>query len=173
MHWACSKITSSLAIPDANLLDILLDKVCVSCHFLRLVWRLWFIIIVPNGMSQMMFFEFQLKLCKGISFAAVAAHADKSGRRKLAAMLVEHEPRSTKQVIFFLHHRRPALIHFFFLFLLFGEFYVRKAPFLVLVSPWSMISQLLLTNSFSCHHFSQVLYIWLSWFLFRFLSCYA
>ncbi|KAL3508949.1 hypothetical protein ACH5RR_028350 [Cinchona calisaya] len=65
MHWVCNKITSSLAIPDANLLEILLDK---------------------------------LKLCKGISYAAVAAHADKSGRRKLAAMLIEHEPRSSKQV---------------------------------------------------------------------------
>ncbi|XP_062009057.1 protein VACUOLELESS1 [Rosa rugosa] len=65
MHWTCSKITASLAIPDATLLEILLDK---------------------------------LKLCKGISYAAVAAHADKNGRRKLAAMLVEHEPRSSKQV---------------------------------------------------------------------------
>ncbi|KAB1223106.1 Protein VACUOLELESS1 [Morella rubra] len=65
MHWACSKITASLAIPDAALLEILLDK---------------------------------LKLCKGISYAGVAAHADKNGRRKLAAMLVEHEPRSSKQV---------------------------------------------------------------------------
>lgn len=34
----------------------------------------------------------QLQLCKGISYAAVAAHADKNGRRKLAAMLIEHEP---------------------------------------------------------------------------------
>lgn len=65
MHWACTKIMASLAIPDANLLGILLDK---------------------------------LKLCKGISYAAVAAHADKNGRRKLAAMLVDHEPRSSKQV---------------------------------------------------------------------------
>ncbi|KAI9177733.1 hypothetical protein LWI28_018573 [Acer negundo] len=65
MHWACSKITASLAIPDATLLEILLDK---------------------------------LELCKCISYAAVAAHADKSGRRKLAAMLVEYEPRSSKQV---------------------------------------------------------------------------
>ncbi|RAL48115.1 hypothetical protein DM860_018134 [Cuscuta australis] len=40
----------------------------------------------------------KLKLCKGISYAAVAAHADKSSRRKLAALLVEHEPRSSKQV---------------------------------------------------------------------------
>ncbi|KAI3971867.1 hypothetical protein MKW92_052396 [Papaver armeniacum] len=40
----------------------------------------------------------KLKLCKGISYAAVASQADKSGRRKLAAMLVEHEPRSSKQV---------------------------------------------------------------------------
>ncbi|KAJ6998320.1 hypothetical protein NC653_014495 [Populus alba x Populus x berolinensis] len=65
MHWSCTKITASLAIPDAALLEILLDK---------------------------------LKLCKGISYAAVAAHADRSGRRKLAAMLVDHEPRSSKQV---------------------------------------------------------------------------
>ncbi|GAB2276093.1 vacuolar protein sorting-associated protein 16 [Dionaea muscipula] len=65
MHWACSKITASLTIPDPALLDILLDK---------------------------------LKLCKSISYAAVAEHADKSGRRKLAAMLIEHEPRSSKQV---------------------------------------------------------------------------
>lgn len=40
----------------------------------------------------------KLKLCKGISYATVSSHADKSGRRKLAAMLVEHEPRSSKQV---------------------------------------------------------------------------
>ncbi|KAL6137178.1 hypothetical protein ACLB2K_062472 [Fragaria x ananassa] len=65
MHWTCSKITTSLAIPDPTLLEILLEK---------------------------------LKLSKGISYAAVAAHADKNGRRKLAAMLVEHEPRSSKQV---------------------------------------------------------------------------
>lgn len=42
--------------------------------------------------------KIQLKLCKGISYAAVAGHADKTGRRKLAAMLVDHEPRSSKQV---------------------------------------------------------------------------
>lgn len=40
----------------------------------------------------------KLKLCKSISYAAIAAHADNSGRRKLAAMLVEHEPRSSKQI---------------------------------------------------------------------------
>lgn len=44
--------------------------------------------------------NFQLKLCRGISYAAVAAHADQTGRRKLAAMLVEHEPLSSKQVLF-------------------------------------------------------------------------
>jgi len=54
-----------------------------------------------NATSEMMFFKLQLKLCKGISYAAVAAHADRSGRRKLAAMLVDHEPRSSKQVFFF------------------------------------------------------------------------
>ncbi|KAH7651892.1 Vacuolar protein sorting-associated protein 16 [Dioscorea alata] len=40
----------------------------------------------------------KLKLCKGISYAAIAAHADNCGRRKLAALLVDHEPRSSKQV---------------------------------------------------------------------------
>ncbi|CAI9757174.1 unnamed protein product [Fraxinus pennsylvanica] len=65
MHWACTKITASLGIPDASLLEILLDK---------------------------------LKICKGISYAAVASLADKNGRRKLAAMLVEHEPHSSKQI---------------------------------------------------------------------------
>lgn len=29
MHWACTKITASLAINDASLLEILLDKVSV------------------------------------------------------------------------------------------------------------------------------------------------
>ncbi|XP_020105943.1 protein VACUOLELESS1 isoform X2 [Ananas comosus] len=65
MHWACEKITASPAIPDAVLLEQLLDK---------------------------------LKLCKGISYAAIAAHADNSGRRKLAAMLVDHELQPSKQV---------------------------------------------------------------------------
>ncbi|KAM0932749.1 putative transcription factor WD40-like family [Dioscorea sansibarensis] len=40
----------------------------------------------------------KLKLCKGVSYAAIAAHADNCGRRKLAALLVDHEPRSSKQV---------------------------------------------------------------------------
>ncbi|PKA47623.1 hypothetical protein AXF42_Ash014819 [Apostasia shenzhenica] len=40
----------------------------------------------------------KLKLCKGISYAEIAAHADNSGRRKLAAMLIDHERRSSKQV---------------------------------------------------------------------------
>ncbi|RRT78536.1 hypothetical protein B296_00013143, partial [Ensete ventricosum] len=39
----------------------------------------------------------KLKLCKGISYAAIAAHADNSGRRKLAALIVDHEPHSSKQ----------------------------------------------------------------------------
>ncbi|CAM0882021.1 unnamed protein product [Alopecurus aequalis] len=39
-----------------------------------------------------------LRLCKGISYAAVAAHADNSGRRKLAAMLIDHESQSSKQI---------------------------------------------------------------------------
>ncbi|KAI8024898.1 Protein VACUOLELESS1 [Camellia lanceoleosa] len=40
----------------------------------------------------------KLKICKSISYVAVAAHADKSGRRKWVAMLVEHEPSSSKPV---------------------------------------------------------------------------
>ncbi|KAI4999587.1 hypothetical protein ZWY2020_004176 [Hordeum vulgare] len=40
----------------------------------------------------------KLRLCKGISYAAVAAHADNSGRRKLAALLVDHESQSSKQI---------------------------------------------------------------------------
>ncbi|KAH7861987.1 hypothetical protein Vadar_033390 [Vaccinium darrowii] len=37
----------------------------------------------------------KLRICKGISYAAVAAHVDKSGRRQLAAMLVEYKCSST------------------------------------------------------------------------------
>lgn len=40
----------------------------------------------------------KLKACKGIAYAAVAAHADRKGRRKLATSLLEHEPRSSEQV---------------------------------------------------------------------------
>lgn len=57
----------------------------------------------------MLFVKFQLKLCKGISYAAVAAHADKNGRRKLAAMLVENEPRSSKQVLMLLNNLHKFL----------------------------------------------------------------
>ncbi|KAA8514864.1 hypothetical protein F0562_018043 [Nyssa sinensis] len=52
----------------------------------------------PHNQTNYKFLLDKLKLCKGVSYAAVAAHADKNGRRKLAAMLVEHEPRSSKQV---------------------------------------------------------------------------
>lgn len=30
MHWACTKISASAAIPDASLLEILLEKVSMS-----------------------------------------------------------------------------------------------------------------------------------------------
>ncbi|CAO2170922.1 unnamed protein product [Urochloa humidicola] len=40
----------------------------------------------------------KLRLCKGISYAAVAAHADNCGRRRLAAMLADHESQSSKQI---------------------------------------------------------------------------
>lgn len=59
----------------------------------------------------MIFLGFQLKLCKGISYAAVAAHADKNGRRKLAAMLVENEPRSYKQVLMLLNNLHIFLFY--------------------------------------------------------------
>lgn len=95
MHWACAKITASLAIPDATLLEILLDKVPLPHPFQALLQSSYYFQLLLNWI----FFS-QLKLCKGISYAAVAAHADKNGRRKLAALLVEHEPRSSKQVEF-------------------------------------------------------------------------
>ncbi|PQQ02881.1 Vacuolar sorting-associated protein 16 [Prunus yedoensis var. nudiflora] len=88
MHWACSKITASLAISDATLLEILLDKVDWLSSFVTV---LCFLILFRATNPS-------FETCKGISYAAVAAHADKNGRRKLAAMLVEHEPRSSKQV---------------------------------------------------------------------------
>lgn len=37
MHWACSKITASLAISDTNLLDILLDKVDFLSSFVTVL----------------------------------------------------------------------------------------------------------------------------------------
>uniref|UniRef100_A0A0D6R9L4 Protein VACUOLELESS1 n=1 Tax=Araucaria cunninghamii TaxID=56994 RepID=A0A0D6R9L4_ARACU len=40
----------------------------------------------------------KLKICKGISYAAVAAHADRKGRRRLAAMLLDFEPCFSEQV---------------------------------------------------------------------------
>ncbi|CAA6661340.1 unnamed protein product [Spirodela intermedia] len=79
MHWACAKIAASSASNDADLLIF-----CLTSFF------------------------FQLKLCKGISYAAVAAHADNSGRRKLAAMLVDHEPRSSKQRVLKLSPFKPG-----------------------------------------------------------------
>lgn len=98
MHWACSKITSSLNIPDVTLLEILLDKVF---HDWRSVQCFFILFIAKEQLLNYASFDSQLKMCKGISYAAVAAHADKNGRRKLAAMLVEHEPRSSKQVFCF------------------------------------------------------------------------
>lgn len=90
MHWACEKITASPAIPDAVLLEQLLDKVgnfnadCYTFH------------IISSYYGEVVL-QLQLKLCKGISYAAIAAHADNSGRRKLAAMLVDHELQPSKQ----------------------------------------------------------------------------
>eukprot|EP00249_Psilotum_nudum_P017159 c26189_g1_i1 orf=274-2796(+) len=40
----------------------------------------------------------KLKICPGISYAAVAANAHRKGRRKLAALLLDYEPQSSEQV---------------------------------------------------------------------------
>jgi hypothetical protein len=105
MHWACEKITASAAIPDTVLLEGLLDKVCYlqsysenSRYLIGLPGRYIFSCICSSLLYK--FFLLQLRLCKGISYAAVAAHADNSGRRKLAAMLVDHESQSSKQASF-------------------------------------------------------------------------
>ena len=118
MHWACAKIAASLAIPDDALLEILLEKVSdilsgCSCFAAPIS-----MLRSKNGLHfflSFIFLVFQLRICKGISYAAVAAHADKSGRRKLTAMLVEHEPRSSKQVL---------VSCFFFIISLFLSFFL-------------------------------------------------
>lgn len=92
MHWACAKITASSAIQDSSLLEILLDKVWTSV--LGKIYKIIFCNISESSLAILL----QIKLCKGISYAAIASHADNSGRRKLAAMIVDHEPRSSKQV---------------------------------------------------------------------------
>lgn len=37
MHWTCTKISASAAIPDATLLEILLDKVSFSVVYVLVV----------------------------------------------------------------------------------------------------------------------------------------
>jgi hypothetical protein len=71
--------------------DSMLDDITCQCLFKCMFFPLLYIS-----------FLLQLRLCKGISYAAVAAHADNSGRRKLAAMLVDHESQSSKQASFLL-----------------------------------------------------------------------
>ncbi|CAH1449031.1 unnamed protein product [Lactuca virosa] len=46
----------------------------------------------------LMLLSLKFYLIRSISYAAVVAHADQTSRRKLAGMLVEHEPLSSKQV---------------------------------------------------------------------------
>lgn len=65
INWASSKINVAPNVPDATLLESLVDK---------------------------------LKICPGISYAAVAANAHQKGRRKLAALLLDYEPQSSEQV---------------------------------------------------------------------------
>ncbi|KAG6541575.1 hypothetical protein Mapa_017028 [Marchantia paleacea] len=52
---------------------------------------------VPDGVLLDMLVE-KLKVCPMISYAAVAANAHRKGRRKLAALLLDYEPRSSEQV---------------------------------------------------------------------------
>lgn len=144
MHWTCSKITASLAIPDATLLEILLEKVVWFSPFLIMLC----VLLLHLQANQSPSYIFQLKLSKGISYAAVAAHADKNGRRKLAAMLVEHEPRSSKQVLF------SSIYLFFKIFL----------PCFLSFIPWAE------TYIMKMWKKSVVLILILC---FRFLSCWA
>ncbi|KAL2623066.1 hypothetical protein R1flu_003271 [Riccia fluitans] len=52
---------------------------------------------VPDNLLLEMLVE-KLKECPMISYAVVAANAHRKGRRKLAAMLLDYEPRSSEQV---------------------------------------------------------------------------
>ncbi|KAJ9172836.1 hypothetical protein P3X46_016035 [Hevea brasiliensis] len=81
MHWPSSKITASLGIPDATLLEILLDK---------------------------------LKVCKGISYAAVAAHIPLllsigEGDMALTKATESGDPDLAYLVLFHIWRKRPAL----------------------------------------------------------------
>jgi hypothetical protein len=75
-------------------------------------------------------------LCKGISYAAVAAHADKNGRRKLAALLVEHEPRSSKQVEF--------LFSGYFVELMASQYCLPSSPGHAQFAGWFLVDVLLM-----------------------------
>lgn len=50
MHWACAKIIASLAIPDASLLEILLDKVCVIFCGFKFGMKVLFFVLIPSGL---------------------------------------------------------------------------------------------------------------------------
>jgi len=137
---------------------------------MQLFWRFcWIRLSSPNfkhcsfylffcNKAWNFFFFTQLKLCKGISYAAVAAHADKSGRRKLAALLVEHEPRSSKQVLFWF----SCIYRYMLKLLAFNSHLTSHAsfyPFCWLVSPvYHVLSKSILLL------YSLIL-------MFRFLSC--
>jgi len=101
-HWACEKITASANLPDTVLLETLLDKVCVYQSHTQAYTRYYYMVnahllqLCFLVLHHYMFFLLQLRLCKGISYAAVTAHADNSGRQRLAAMLVDHESQSSK-----------------------------------------------------------------------------
>jgi hypothetical protein len=104
LHWACEKIIASTNLPEIVLLESLLDKVCVYQSHTLAYTRYYYMVnayllqlYMFPCFTYYMFFLLQLRLCKGISYVAVAAHANNSGRQRLAAMLIDYESQSSKQ----------------------------------------------------------------------------
>jgi uncharacterized protein YceK len=65
VHWACTKISACLDVPDEKLRDTIVAQV--------------------SG-------------CPTVRYATIAAHAQATGRKGLAALLLEHEARAAEQV---------------------------------------------------------------------------
>lgn len=61
-----------------------------------------FACLLDTRMASVIVFscKLQLKVCPGISYATVAADAHRNGRQKLAALLLDYEPRASEQVNF-------------------------------------------------------------------------
>ena len=78
MHWACSKVRAEIDSTSSNIssgksLIVQDQEICKS---------------IRERFSD----------CPGITYAEVAAEADQIGRRRLATMLLESEPRAANQV---------------------------------------------------------------------------